>query len=54
MLMNSSHHEETRDSEENNLGLSEEELVNENDFYVRPSSPVLHEDVPPPYVAFIN
>ena len=54
MLMNSSHNEETRDSEENNLGLSEEELDNENDFYVRPSSPVLHGNVPLPYVAFIN
>ncbi|EFX62999.1 hypothetical protein DAPPUDRAFT_67479 [Daphnia pulex] len=51
MLKKSSHRKETDiDFEEKklNLGLGEEELDKENDYYTRPASPVLHGDVPPP------
>lgn len=53
LLKKSSHRKETDiDFEEKklNLGLGEEELDKENDYYTRPASPVLHGDVPPPYV----
>lgn len=53
MLKKSNHRKETDiDFEEKklNLGLGEEELDKENDYYTRPASPVLHGDVPPPYV----
>ena len=52
MLKKSSHRKETDvDFEEKklNLGLGEEDLDKENDYYTRPASPVLHGDVPPPY-----
>ena len=52
MLKKSSHRKETDvDFEEKklNLGLGEEDLDKENDYYTRPASPALHGDVPPPY-----
>jgi nuclear protein NHN1 len=51
MLKKSSHRKETDvDFEEKklNLGLGEEELDKENDYYTRPASPNMHGDAPPP------
>ena len=53
MLKKSNHRKETDvDFEEKklNLGLGEEDLDKENDYYTRPASPIQHGDVPPPYV----
>jgi len=52
MLKKSNHRKETDvDFEEKklNLGIGEEELDKENDYYTRPASPALHGDVPPPF-----
>jgi len=52
MLKKSNHRKETDvDFEEKklNLGIGEEELDKENDYYTRPASPALHGDAPPPF-----
>ena len=51
MPKKSNHRKETDDDFEEkklNLGIGEEELDKENDYYTRPASPALHGDVPPP------
>ena len=37
-----------------NLGLGEEDLDKENDYYTRPASPVHHADIPPPPYGYIK
>ena len=51
MLKKSSQRKETDiDFEEKklNLGLGEEDLDKENDYYTRPARPIQHGDAPPP------